>query len=71
MREGFILNGILPGLAGVGGLKPCLRAWKPCGLCRARQGFHELREGFIPNGYCGVNKGFECLYRYFENFRKS
>jgi hypothetical protein len=37
-----------------GGLKPCLKVWKPCGLCKARKGLHELREGFIPNGCCGV-----------------
>jgi hypothetical protein len=37
-----------------GGLKPCLKAWEPCGLFEARKGLHKLREGFIPNGCCGV-----------------
>jgi hypothetical protein len=35
LKEGFIPDGVLPGwlgLEGAGGLKPCLRAWKPCGL---------------------------------------
>jgi hypothetical protein len=38
------------GVVGVGGLKPCLRTWKPCGLWGARKGLQVLREGLIPNG---------------------
>jgi hypothetical protein len=59
-QEGLIPNECWRGSAGcVGELKPCLNAWKPCGLSGARKGLQVLREGLIPN--CGGDGGFDCL----------